>query len=218
MGIFSKWSILEKVEHKLEMEILHNPTFPFTRNEADHVLEYKDKSPDFYISSYPQLRSSVKESSSLWHSSSTSLVPSGYEVGELANKRFFASLCVRHNLVSARFVREATPLTDRVGPRFTEIPRERVLSGKSGSTFTPSTLKRFDNFLYLLTNSPYFSSSTSLLDETHIGTPNDNGGSSELPTISLPSLPVIRLRKNVLNQSFTSHYCYRVDGGKTNHF
>eukprot|EP00116_Pleurobrachia_bachei_P017510 sb/3477772/ len=40
------------------------------------------------------------------------VVPSGYEVGELANKHFFASLCVRHNLVSARFVREATPLTD----------------------------------------------------------------------------------------------------------
>eukprot|EP00116_Pleurobrachia_bachei_P010294 sb/3470556/ len=42
------------------------------------------------------------------------VVPSGYEVGELANKHFFASLCVRHNLVSARFVREATPLTDRM--------------------------------------------------------------------------------------------------------
>eukprot|EP00116_Pleurobrachia_bachei_P012418 sb/3472680/ len=41
------------------------------------------------------------------------VVPSGYEVGELANKHFFAFLCVRHNLVSARFVREATPLTDR---------------------------------------------------------------------------------------------------------
>eukprot|EP00116_Pleurobrachia_bachei_P012684 sb/3472946/ len=41
------------------------------------------------------------------------VVPSGYEVGELAKKHFFASLYVRHNLVSARFVREATPLTDR---------------------------------------------------------------------------------------------------------
>eukprot|EP00116_Pleurobrachia_bachei_P018098 sb/3478360/ len=41
------------------------------------------------------------------------VVPSGYEVGKLAKKHFFASLCVRHNLVSARFVREATPLTDR---------------------------------------------------------------------------------------------------------
>eukprot|EP00116_Pleurobrachia_bachei_P007020 sb/3467282/ len=41
------------------------------------------------------------------------VVPSGYEVGELANKHFFASWWVRHNLVSARFVREATPLTDR---------------------------------------------------------------------------------------------------------
>eukprot|EP00116_Pleurobrachia_bachei_P019338 sb/3479600/ len=39
------------------------------------------------------------------------VVPSSIDVGELANKHFFASLCVRHNLVSARFVREATPLT-----------------------------------------------------------------------------------------------------------
>ena len=49
------------------------------------------------------------------------VVPSGYEVGELANKHFFASLCVRHNLVSARFVREATPLTDRDHPKISHI-------------------------------------------------------------------------------------------------
>ena len=41
------------------------------------------------------------------------VVPSGYEVGELANKHFFASLCARPNLARREIERGATPLTDR---------------------------------------------------------------------------------------------------------
>ena len=42
------------------------------------------------------------------------VVPSGYEVGELAKKYFFASLCARPNLARREIERGATPLTDRV--------------------------------------------------------------------------------------------------------
>ena len=41
------------------------------------------------------------------------VVPSGYEVGELAKKYFFASLCARPNLARREIERGATPLTDR---------------------------------------------------------------------------------------------------------
>ena len=41
------------------------------------------------------------------------VVPSGYEVGELANKHFFASLYARPNLARREIERGATPLTDR---------------------------------------------------------------------------------------------------------
>ena len=50
MGVFSKWSILEKVEDRLEYMILDNPTYPFIREGTANVFTYKDRPPEFYIS------------------------------------------------------------------------------------------------------------------------------------------------------------------------
>ena len=49
--MFSKWSILEKVEDRLEAQILHNVNYPFVRDEKDpNLLVYCDRPPEFYIS------------------------------------------------------------------------------------------------------------------------------------------------------------------------
>ena len=51
MGVFSKWSVLEHVENRLDLQIINNPTFPFEKDESDpNVLVYKDRPPEFYIS------------------------------------------------------------------------------------------------------------------------------------------------------------------------
>ncbi|KAL5248743.1 hypothetical protein ACHWQZ_G017807 [Mnemiopsis leidyi] len=51
MGVFSKWTILEKVEDRLESQIMHNMNYPFVRDEKDpNLLVYSDRPPEFYIS------------------------------------------------------------------------------------------------------------------------------------------------------------------------
>jgi len=51
MGIFSKWSILEKVEDRLESQIINNLNYPFTR-EDEHVLKFNHRSNQFAVSSF----------------------------------------------------------------------------------------------------------------------------------------------------------------------
>jgi hypothetical protein len=51
MGVFSKWSILEKVEDRLEAEVISNNNYPFVKDETDpNLLTYSDRPPEFYIS------------------------------------------------------------------------------------------------------------------------------------------------------------------------
>ena len=50
MGVFSKWSILAKVEERLDSQVLHNPNFPFVEEEHSSSLVYRDRPPEFYIS------------------------------------------------------------------------------------------------------------------------------------------------------------------------
>ena len=49
--MFSKWSILEKVEDRLEGQIISNINYPFVKDELDpNLLVYSDRPPEFYIS------------------------------------------------------------------------------------------------------------------------------------------------------------------------
>eukprot|EP00116_Pleurobrachia_bachei_P010267 sb/3470529/ len=107
------------------------------------------------------------------------VVPSGYEVGELANKHFFASLCVRHNLVSARFVREATPLTDRDSGRETFL-FEFALTGAGVRNY--GSILTFSLIPYLHT--PYFLIPTPQLPRIPppyiiLSTPEEMGGGDQ---------------------------------------
>lgn len=51
MGIFSKWSILEKVEDRLETQIVNNLLYPFTR-ENENVFKFHHRSNQFAVSSF----------------------------------------------------------------------------------------------------------------------------------------------------------------------
>lgn len=51
MGIFSKWSILEKVEDRLETQIINNLLYPFTRDDHN-VLNFHHRSNRFAVSSF----------------------------------------------------------------------------------------------------------------------------------------------------------------------
>ena len=51
MGVFSKWSILEKVEDRLEGQIIGNFNYPFVKDDLDpHLLVYSDRPMEFYVS------------------------------------------------------------------------------------------------------------------------------------------------------------------------
>lgn len=60
MGVFSKWSILEKVEDRLEAQVISNNNYPFVKDDTDpNLLVYSDRPPEFYISCVVLVISSV---------------------------------------------------------------------------------------------------------------------------------------------------------------
>ncbi|XP_063691091.1 uncharacterized protein LOC134823528 [Bolinopsis microptera] len=60
MGVFSKWSILEKVEDRLEGQIIGNFNYPFVKDDLDpNLLVYSDRPMEFYVSCVVLVVSSI---------------------------------------------------------------------------------------------------------------------------------------------------------------
>ena len=104
-------------------ESTHSSEFWFRPQISRHIRNKKDDLPSLFETPNMKSRITLHVLVRFWSSFHQSngililkkmvVVLSSWEISELANKHFFASLCVRSNLASAAFEFEATPLTDR---------------------------------------------------------------------------------------------------------